>query len=496
MQKRIIRILSSIIIMSIAVIWLSFGDLIYAGSQITASKNNTDAWTSSDTWNLSWNYTAYLNPVTDVNWNITTPNSTILRSITWSINSTLYWDFKISSLNAIYNASKFNAFTTDCPSWWVLMLNWTISSAIWWNFNVDSNSHLCVVWGKIVIKLNSLKIWEKDLWGGWIATTTAISQTVKVNWINKIQTDSIISPVSSIQWQFEDQKYIIRTNINKQLGLLLNWMQGEKVKTKLTKSEFEDTSWGMKYFNYEWQKELIPSNEDNMWKILKLENSYSFSAPSNYKLKVVGQKTIIVKWGNIYINADIYNSNDSDSLLVLVAKRWDWAEYENGWNIYIDPSVTNIDAVLIADWSVLDYNGTSTIDSSANAASKNSLRRQLMIFWQVSSSNTTWSDTAPYWSDAYIKYGKSYSDNRYDISKLRTFEVIPVPSGLTCWDNNAPRRNDSMEGLEYAWAGKKLCKVWDSPENWLRVSNLENPVIVMYNSNIQILKPYIMQISE
>ncbi|EKE27366.1 MAG: hypothetical protein ACD_3C00219G0002 [uncultured bacterium (gcode 4)] len=471
----------------------------FAGSQITASKNNVDAWINTDNWNLNWNYSKYINPETDIDWNITTINWTILRTVTWAINSTLYWNFNIINLNAVYNSAKFNTYTSDCPSWWALTLNWAISSDIWWNFDIDSNSHVCLIGGKIVIKLKSLKIWEKDLWAEGTATTTNISQEIKANWINKVNTNAVNSPIRVIEWQFQDQKYIVKTNINKQLETILRWSPPETTITKLSKSAFEDAWWSLKYFNYEGQKELMASNEDNIWKILKLENSYSFSSdPSNYKLKVVGQKTIIVKWGNIYINADIYNDNDSDSLLILVAKRWVGKEYKNGWNIYIDPNVTNIDAVLIADWSVLNYNWTAVISSSASDGwiSKNYLRRQLMIYWQISSGNTTWSDNVPYWSDAYNKYGKIYKDYSYDISKLRTFEVIPVPSWLTCWDNNAPRKNDSMEWLKYAWSGKKLCKAWDSAESWLRTSVLENPVIVMYNPNIQILKPYIMQITE
>jgi hypothetical protein len=499
MKTRKNRILSSVCLAFTALMIIFSINAAYAANQIDARKNNTDAWINSDEWVLLWDYSLYNNTTADVDGNIVTPNLTVLKTITWNVTSKLYWSFNIISLNALYNSAKFNSYTSDCPTWWALMLDWTISSDVWWVFSVDSNSHICIEWWKISMKFKSAKIWEKDLWSAGTALTTTVSQAIKVTWISKVVTQSINNnnnAVMTVAWNYQDQKYLTKTNVNKQIEEIIRWKTPDSWTTKIWKTDFENNTWSLKYFNYEWQSEIVASNEGNKGKILTLENNYSFyDTAINYKLKVSWEKLIIVKWGNVYINADIYNENDTNSLLVIIAKRWFWANYKDWWNIYIDPSVTNIDAVLIADWSILNYD--KDLKVAINSwVDKNKVRRQLMIYWQVTSNNTIASDIVPYWSDKYIIDWKWWpTSSMYDISKLRTFELIPVPAWqVHCATKQAPRRDGTMDWLQYAWAWKKKCEGWnDDKEPWLRESLIENPVIVLYNANIQVINPFILQ---
>ncbi|EKE27107.1 MAG: hypothetical protein ACD_4C00041G0005, partial [uncultured bacterium (gcode 4)] len=294
----------------------------------------------------------------------------------------------------------------------------------------------------------------------------------------------------SYEENVNDPRYIMKTNINVQMADLLKWKNHNNtdlISDTLPKNTFEG-NWTVKYFDFS-NQEISASNENNKWKILTLKgNNTSFISPTDYKLKVTWQKTIIVKWWNLYINADIYNEDDKNSLLVIVVKR-DPNHYENWWNIYINPDVTNIDAVLIADWSILNFNWTSVVSS------ENSLRRQLLIFWHLSSSNTTWTGVASYWSDAYIKYWKNRIDSKYDIKNFRFFSLIPNFSWECVGKTTAPSNSGWTWILKYAFAWKKQCWTTDSVAWWLRGTNDTNPLILQPNPNIQLLNPFILQTS-
>jgi len=75
-----------------------------------------------------------------------------------------------------------------------------------------------------------------------------------------------------------------------------------------------------------------------------------------------GQKVVVVDGGNIQINSNIDYSG-SDKTLVLIARKTN----NNGGNIFINPSVTRLDAILIADGALMNAtttNGTSTTSTT------------------------------------------------------------------------------------------------------------------------------------
>lgn len=76
-----------------------------------------------------------------------------------------------------------------------------------------------------------------------------------------------------------------------------------------------------------------------------------------------GTKTVIAEGANIHItnNINYLDEGDSTKILILIAKKNPTTG--TGGNISIDPSVTNIDAILIADGSLLNatFSAPSTI---------------------------------------------------------------------------------------------------------------------------------------
>jgi len=85
-----------------------------------------------------------------------------------------------------------------------------------------------------------------------------------------------------------------------------------------------------------------------------------------------GTKSVVVEGGNIAINTNIDYSG-TGKLLLLVARK---STNGYGGNIYINPSVTHIDALIIAD-------GGALINSNINASGQ-----RLLVNGRIYSYNT------------------------------------------------------------------------------------------------------------
>lgn len=106
-----------------------------------------------------------------------------------------------------------------------------------------------------------------------------------------------------------------------------------------------------------------------------------------------GTKTVIAEGANIHItnNINYLDEGDSTKILILIAKKNPTTG--TGGNIYVDPSVTNIDAILIADGSLL--NGTATATPSIinsldwlTPSETNLINNRLVINGRLYSMNT------------------------------------------------------------------------------------------------------------
>jgi hypothetical protein len=259
----------------------------------------------------------------------------------------------------------------------------------------------------------------------------------------------------------------------------------EKVSTSLTPI-FNNSFY---FYDYRWTN-TVTSHQGNQWKILTL---WTANLLTN-KMSVTWENTLIVQWWNLYITNDIYNTT-KDSILTIIVKRDEWDKRKNGWNVYIHPNVTNIDAVIIADGSILNYNW-STVLTKSNASS--SLRKQLLIYWAINTKNTLWdSSTSSIWMDHY-ENGNTGSGEIYSLWNLRTFQPMwnsAIPNWSNCYSfiKNVTAMNTNTTAEQYAFAWKRQCFKDDTALWSLRTTTKLAPIVIEYNPLLQSKPPRILQ---
>ena len=465
--------------------------------------NNWDAhvWSSStanDNWKIVWDLI------------IEDSRSNAYKSwkrgtIDGMIQSNLYGDFLINSLELSFLSNSPTQAGCD-DSLEVYEVTGEITSPHWWKMSVKSNSYFCSNQYTYILfdseTLGNKEIWELrqiakwDVFGKQEIAISGIANLDKTN----DTTDSILTRwddnIEDIYLADSVQTYVKR-DINKNIYKIINEF---KAKWKLITSSFNFNShfiWGTneekKYvYDFSWKSETLKLNGNdyiNKWKNLEIGSN-----PDGIT-KIAWKNLVIVNEWNIFINANLSNRNDSKDLLILVSKKGQSGKW---WNIYIHPDVTNIDAVIIADGSILSLKGNNLQDIS-NPTMKNNLRKQLLVYGSILSSNTVGSDIVPYGADYYenSSYSPVSLTNIYDLWNLRTFN-LDLWKALKICDNGeklAPI-NGSWDFLNKAWAGRKNCYVTDSEESGLRSSDKKNPLIVEFNPNIWNIQPKILQINK
>jgi hypothetical protein len=535
----------SIIILFISIFFLVW--ITYASYNFIWGTKNSDCWEiDNDIWELQGDYT-YQNPDWDsaVIWDV-------LAELSWSIDTELFWNFYYNNIQFIKkNYSLCNTWVTYSISWSIYSIdnNYNFSEWIWWKMNFDIlSSYYCpanwdwlwvlysdILWYKKVWNISTAS-WDTVVWDEeWIVWATFnIEEMLKVKWViwtnNANLVNTWIDVINEEHWerhysniiQISTLKSEIIKNINKNISLLtknitpinklwtwnypdgiVDWWTSIKINTLNTDKK-------VYYFNYDWENAWFKSNEDNQWVILEMSNwSLRYTWPwafTDYQIPVIWQKTVIVEWANLYINADIYNMTD-DSILVIVVKRDPTSvNKQNWWNVYINPDVTNIDAVIIAEGSIINYRDDNDNTTDDVVTDPDLLRAQLYIYGSIFTKNTIWSNKNYYGTDWYIKYWKNSTGwiDKYDLTKLRYFNlIVTTDSNNTSWDCTstenllAPRKDDSMETLPYQWAWKRRCfnESWsiDPVQDNLKWLDVFNPVIIEYNPIIQRNPPFILR---
>lgn len=443
------------------------------------------------------------------------------------MNSTLYWIFKIkwSWIDLIKNSSPniYCSWAVNYSFSWTILSNNDNDENLWWELNtINTNNYFCPATWEFNLPVRSDTLWTINFSSDEIVKTITVvnsywkkievdvknlfdSKKIYINW-SYLESSNIDN--SSFEWELTKDLNQIKSQLNIDWKITNLDSIIKKNVTILTKNRVPDNTlvlsdWTFNkfnssekdfyYYDYKWKVEINNSHLNNKWKILQLWNWWTVnnSTLDFAKIKVDWKNTLIVDWWNLYINADIYNK-DKNSILVIVVKR-DKTQRKNWWNIYINPNVTNIDAVLIADWSIFNYNWTTT------GINTNSLRRQLLIYWAVSTKNTIWEDKAPYWSDDYIEWNwNTYNWKEYNLKYLRNFQA--TSSDIIAWDCNASSKitalwNSSwIWALKYAFVWKKECFLKDDASSWLRVTDKLSPLVIIYNPLIQIDPPTILKI--
>jgi hypothetical protein len=117
-------------------------------------------------------------------------------------------------------------------------------------------------------------------------------------------------------------------------------------------------------------------------------NTLTITAPTG-----TGTKSVIVQGGNIQINSNIEYTGTGKTLLLIARKNG----AGQGGNIYINPSVTRVDAIIIADGGSL-MNGTTTNGTTTTKnwiTNATDLTNRLTINGRVYSYNTRGGSITP-----------------------------------------------------------------------------------------------------
>ncbi|MCB9806985.1 hypothetical protein H6768_04015 [Candidatus Peribacteria bacterium] len=124
--------------------------------------------------------------------------------------------------------------------------------------------------------------------------------------------------------------------------------------------------------------------------------SYTYTSATNNTLSIntspsgTGTKTVVVEGGNIQINTNIEYLGSNKTLLLVARKNG----AGQGGNIYINPTVTRIDAIIIADGGAIMNGTTTTTSTSTTTTTQNwitnasSLTNRLTINGRLYSYNT------------------------------------------------------------------------------------------------------------
>lgn len=493
---------------------------IYAG--LSFSWTNDDAWRVwNDKWTLDWvlsveetytdnysdnNIRGYLNP--------------------WSLTSELFWDWTYNELT-LTDWGNLGCIDSDGSSIVTYDISGSFNSFYYWDMIILPWSYYCPTTYELDVNIYSDSLWTKNINNylystSWYENIGFDKQEVYINWISNVVWNSTDLDSLSNTDKYSEESWIeslhldssikanLNNTINKNLYTSVRSLEPENSKDSSNLSDWVDLyDWNYYidelassspaekyyYFNYSWE-EADDNLYWNKWKNLTIENVSSFDEtnPENYSLWVTWENIIFVDGWNIYINSDIYNNDDSTDLLVIVAKRDEENEL-NWWNIYIDPDVTNIDAILIADWSILNYDWISVVEWKA-------ANKQLLIYGSVMTSNTIWTNEVPYGSDLYFT-DEDDTSGLYNFSNLREFNLTYSDSIESTWTCYSPSwyLTPRIWGLwlEYAWAWKYECynpdidsSSWDTKVANLRTTELMNPVVILYNTNIYSINPNIL----
>lgn len=206
-------------------------------------------------------------------------------------------------------------------------------------------------------------------------------------------------------------------------------------------------------------------------------------------LEIEWNKTLIVVGWNLYIKNNMYyNDKDNDILWIIVLKD----ENGNWWNLYIDPSVTNIVWSIFTEWSLISYNWVELWYST----SFDTLKNQLHIYGSVFSQNTIWGSRSsppicPYFVNAPLVCDVELAQ-KYDLNYLRRYFLYTNPSWY-----RVPADTWNLPVTRTIWWGYSTWTWWifwyDSNLNRIITNTSDTyaayPVVIEYNPLIQISPP-------
>lgn len=461
----------------------------------------TISWDIKEDWLIEWN-------VQNTTLNITSNNSWVsptswtqktYLSFSWAATSKYNLKFSNDWSNPTNNISISPILSTD---FW--NIGWTLktflslknppapttikaylSTHIAYNMPNPSWS-----WPDINVVYNSDIIWRDSYF--WITNTlqTANQSWLKIIWnvTSKSATGVLDNQLGNdIKIVWNSDKFISKTQIIK------NWYSFAKNATWYTwngiLTEISDTPNFWESVNniiYLWATTWNTAN--------KTYQLWNWTINSLDDIEINTKKTILVIWWNLYIKSNMYYTwNWMLGIVVLKDKNW------NGWNIYIDPSVTNIVWSLFAEKSLISYNWVELDWNTLQSTLKN----QLHIYWNVFSENTIgWSaKTIPECPYYITSCSSKELAQKYDLNYLRRYYLIEVYEWVTIYKKPANNWR-----VIWWWIYDSNWNItWNSTNPYARkitTTNItiepyaQNSVVIEYNPKVQSNTPPIFKASK
>ena len=508
-----------IFLVSLYFFWVSYAWIIYNwSSRFDVSNDSSSVSITLDANIVPKNSTMYK----DEGKRMYVSSGTLVSDVYWTFTNswTIYlyniWD------SSCWNEPTYNFWTTGydfhnndwwkwysiiypdsylCPDSWLINIELTkTDSDIWfesitindWTVNYDEITVVDNNWNEVTLDDRILFSDNRFAFDGMTNNEINISNEFTW-WSDNQQKANSVNGLDYGGWYDASWYALLMRNLSKNIVKYTNWLTWEKSLTTLNSFSKEFT-----LYDYSWTEDYTASNLENKWKILTLENTNG--------IEVSWQKNLIVKWWNLYIKSDIYNK-DKNSLLVIVVQR-DLNKRKNGWNVYIDPSVTNIDAVIISEWSILNfqpYNYTTyfrwrPVSNSwyRVVTNSSSLKNQLLIYWSIATRNSIWENKTVYGSDHYVLKNSEEESGLYNLENLRYFQIgksDQLDESDSCYDIDwkivALSSEDTSVKNAFAW--KKECYLDDSTSSNLRSTFRTASTVVEYNPSIQNLSPKLLK---
>ena len=431
----------------------------------------TLGWELVGSWILEW-WEQTLDIDLDINWSYIPDNHELYFLQSWSWYAiphfTSVWRIKNSPWTLTW--SNQNISRTIWNIWTKFIWSWTSPFSTVFSTAVDYIlTTLFTIENIPWVYVNEIEDISLREYMSYTINRFGFTKTIKILawWINMVdEQDTIIQ-------NFKTLKIYWVTNIDKEKqkdltdnqdaehiqnlswDITKSWLRRDIRKAAITTTKFVTSiDTGTSIQDLTWN---IWDDTNNWWKVLWDILYYGWMNGSNVILwnnndkTVSWRKTIVVVWWNLYIKSNIINntSSDSNTLWIIVLKDENW----NGWKIYMDRRVYQVDAIMYADKSLISYDDTYINESYiknywiseheiAWNILNNLMQKQLYIYWSVFSENTVWwskldPPVCPFWTKSIPLTCNTVTAQTYDLSYLRLWVDSNSKSRLA-WSQNYP----------------------------------------------------------
>lgn len=428
-----------------------------------------------------------------VDWSFTINNVRVTLSDGWwltTLHNSLDFDFRPPYITGLTWSIIDNWLIVWSPQDWNISVNawWTKNILLeywyfdWWNHNAHSNLSMSYRLNT-ASSLNSIVSWrqsnQSSLTNFWTSTSPIITQLIQ-NWtlslaeqntyfathIRHVLDAKTIVYSSYVYWM-DRYAWTPTWDNTSQRWVKIEWLTHSQKQAELVAwQEWTDYSllWNLEKSvlqrdirrnAYSLIREITPSNGSRnitnlnqlspwvqIWDVLYFWWLNWSNVTLNLSSNFTGRKTILIEWWNLFIRSNtLANNLSQDILWIVVLKDEQW----RGWHIFIDRWVTEINAILYADKAIASSDTTritqtddlNKILSPENFWTYDYLNTQLYIYGSVFSNNTIWwSVQAPYLCPFFItnlctldisqKYDLNYLRRGYDTKRSVSYDDYPV----------------------------------------------------------------------